>query len=392
VVVVLVVAAVVVVAAIVGEVGAPGEIVVVLTSVVVGGAVEDTVAASVEGTADEGGLVAAITGTAVVVVVVLVVATVRGGAVSVTVVAPPPNTPPVAEPSPAPRALVITEPSGRTIMSPSEPPGLIQIRCSSTVTSIRPTPGMKMVWITVPAALRTIIWRVRSFRRYTRPFNTIGAAVNAFGSLRSMRCGCASPLTSNTIPAALDKTGTRSPTTDCSGTLMAPSFGVSDLATMTPLRTRVMRPGSTISVSLLLVTTRALAALLVTVTREVSLDAPLSLEFTETNSPAVVSTWRPRPLSTATSVIDEPISMVSPEALIRVGSNNETLPEGSSATKLRSPATPTRMSVVGKRIAVPSTPAIGSTGSTAPLVSSWTTGLPRRSALPKTLRHRVGGR
>jgi hypothetical protein len=59
---------------------------------------------------------------------------------------------------------------------------------------------------------------------------------------------------------------------------------------MTPLRTRVMRPGSTMSVSLLLVTTRALAALLVTVTREVSLDAPLSLELIETSSPAVVST------------------------------------------------------------------------------------------------------
>jgi hypothetical protein len=72
----------------------------------------------------------------------------------------------------------------------------------------------------------------------------------------------------------------------------------------------------------------------------------------------------------------EPISTVSPEALILVGSNNETLPEGSSATKLRSPATPTRMSVVGKVIAVPSAPAIGSTGSTEPLVSSWTTGLP----------------
>ena len=227
-----------------------------------------------------------------------------------------------------------------------------------------------------PAALSTIIWRVRLLRRYTRLFSTIGAAVNALGSLRSMRCGWASPFMSNTMPAALDRTGTRSPATDCSGTLMAPSFGVSDLATMTPLRTRVIRPGSTISVSLLLVTTRALAALLVTVTREVSFDAPLSLELIETSSPAVVSTWRPRPLSTATSVMAEPISMVSPEALARVGSNNETLPEGSSATKLRSPATPTRMSVVGKVIAPPSAPAIGSTGSTAPLVSSWTTGLP----------------
>ena len=71
---------------------------------------------------------------------------------------------------------------------------------------------------------------------------------------------------------------------------MAPSFGVSDIATMAPLRTRVIRPGSTMSVSLLFVTTRALAALFVTVTREVSFEAPLSLELTETNSPAVVST------------------------------------------------------------------------------------------------------
>lgn len=172
------------------------------------------------------------------------------------------------------------------------------------------------------------------------------------------------------MPAALDKTGTRSPVTDCSGTFMAPSFGVSDLATMTPLRTRVMRPGSTISVSLLLVTTRALAALLVTVTREVSFDAPLSFELTDTSWPAVVSTWSPLPLSTATSVMAEPISTVSPEALIRVGSKSDTLPEGSSATKLRSPATPTRSSVVGKRMAAPSAPAMGSMGRTAPLVSS----------------------
>lgn len=177
-------------AAVVGEVAAPGEIVVVLTTAVVGVAVEVTVAASVEGAPEDGGLVAATAGTAVVVVVVvLVVATVRGGAVSVTVEGPPPSTPPVAEPSPMPRALVITEPSGRTMMSPSEPPGLIQIRCSSTVTSIGPVPGIMMVCMTEPAALRTIIWRVRSFRRYTRPFNTMGAAVNALGSLRSTRCG-----------------------------------------------------------------------------------------------------------------------------------------------------------------------------------------------------------
>jgi hypothetical protein len=271
--------------------GVPKEIVVVLTNaVVVGVAVEGTVVPSVEGATDEPGLVATTAGTAVVVVVVLVVATVRGGAVSVIVDAPPPNTPPVAEPSPRPRALVITEPSGRTMMSPSEPPGLIQILCSSTVTSIGPVPGMAMVWMTEPEALRTIICRVRSLRRYTRPFKTMGAAVNALGSLRSMRCGCASPFTSRTMPAALESTGTRSPATDCSGTLIAPSFGVSDFATITPLRTRVIRPGSTISVSLLLVTTRALPALFVTETRDVSFDAPLSFELTETSSPAVVRT------------------------------------------------------------------------------------------------------
>jgi hypothetical protein len=272
--------------------GLPGETVVVLiNAVVVGVAVEGGVDASVEGAAEEGGLVAATAGTAVVLVVVLVVATVRGGAVSVKVVAPPPKTPPVAEPSPMPRALVITEPSGRTMMSPSEPPGLIQILPSSTVTSMGPVPGIAMLWMTEPVALSTIIWRVRSLRRYTRPFNTIGAAVNALGSFKSMRCGCASPFTRRTMPAALERTGRRSPATDCSGTLMAPSFGVSDFATMTPLRTRVMRPGSTISVSLLLVTTRALAALLVTATREVSFEAPPpSLELTETSSPAVVST------------------------------------------------------------------------------------------------------
>ena len=67
---------------------------------------------------------------------------------------------------------------------------------------------------------------------------------------------------------------------------------------------------------------------------------------------------------------------MSPEALSRVGSNSETLPEGSSATKLRSPATPTRISVVAKRVVVPSAPAIASTAITAPFVSSWTTGLP----------------
>ncbi len=270
----------------VDEATVPGEIVVLVGVVVVKAEVE-TVGASVEGTTDRPGLGVKVV---VVVVVVVVVATVRGGAVSVTVEAPPPKTPPAPEPSLMPRALVITEPSGRMMMSPSDPPGLIQMRCSSTVTSIGPVPGIAMVWMTAPKELSTIIWRVRSLRRYTRPFNTIGAAVNELGSFRSMRWGWASPLTSRTMPAALESTGTRSPVTDCSGTLMAPSLGVSDLATMTPLRTRVIRPGSTISVSLLFVTTRAFAALLVTVTREVSFEAPLSFELTETNSPAVVST------------------------------------------------------------------------------------------------------
>lgn len=76
--------------------------------------------------------------------------TVRGGAVSVTTESPPPRTPPPVVPSPVPRALVTTEPSGRTTISPSEPPGLIQIRCSSTVTSIGPLPGIAMVCMVWP--------------------------------------------------------------------------------------------------------------------------------------------------------------------------------------------------------------------------------------------------
>jgi hypothetical protein len=184
------------------------------------------------------------------------------------------------------------------------------------------------------------------------------------------------------MPAALESTGTRSPVTYCSGTLMAPSLGVSDFATMTPLRTRVILPGSITSVSLLLVTTRALFALVVTVTREVSLvGPPASFEPTETNSPAVVSTWRPRLLSTATSEIADPISTVSPEALSRVGSNSDTLPDGSSATKVRLPATPTWISVVGNCIDVPSAPAIESMATTAPLVWSWMTGFAPPSCL-----------
>jgi hypothetical protein len=116
--------------------------------------VEGTEEATVDGATDDPGRVgtAAETSAVVVVVVVvlvevvvLVVATVRGGAVSVTVELPPPRTPPPAEPSPMPRALVMTEPSGRTMMSPSEPPGLIQILCSSTVTSMGPVPGIAMV-------------------------------------------------------------------------------------------------------------------------------------------------------------------------------------------------------------------------------------------------------
>jgi hypothetical protein len=66
----------------------------------------------------------------------------------------------------------------------------------------------------------------------------------------------------------------------------------------------------------------------------------------------------------------EPISTVSPEALRRVGSNRDTLPEGSSATKVREPATPTWISVVGKLIEVPSAPAMESMLMTAPLVWS----------------------
>jgi hypothetical protein len=94
-----------------------------------------------------------------------VVGTVRGGAVSVTTESPPPRTPPPADPSPVPRALVITEPSGRITIRPSEPPGLIQIRCSSTVTSMGPVPGMSMVWRVWPWASNTTICRVRSLRR-----------------------------------------------------------------------------------------------------------------------------------------------------------------------------------------------------------------------------------
>jgi hypothetical protein len=371
-----------VVVAVVAAVAVASEVVGTLADVVDG-----TVDATVDGATDEPGRVGTTAATSVVVVVlvevvVVVGATVRGGAVSVTVELPPPNTPLPAEPSPMPRALVITDPSGRTMMSPSEPPGLIQMRCSSTVTSIEPVPGIAMVCITAPVALKTIIWRVRSLRRYTRPFNTIGDAVNALGSLRSIRCGGASPFTSNTIPAALESTGTRSPTTNCSGTLMAPSFGVSDFATMTPLRTRVIRPGSITSVSLLFVTTRALLALLVTATREVSLVAsPTSFAPTETKSPAVVSTCRPRPLSTATSEIADPISTVSPEAFSRVGSNSDNLPEGSSATNVRLPATPTWMSVVGNCTEVPSAPTMESIATTAPFVSSCTTGFPPPSCL-----------
>jgi hypothetical protein len=93
------------------------------------------------------------------------------------------------------------------------------------------------------------------------------------------------------MPAALESTGTRSPVTYCSGTLMAPSLGVSDFATMTPLRTRVILPGSMTRVSLLLVTMRTPLEFFVTETREVSLVAPPeSFDATETRSPAVVST------------------------------------------------------------------------------------------------------
>lgn len=215
-----------------------------------------------------------------------------------------------------------------------------------------------------------------------RPLSTMGAAVNALGSLRSIRCGVASPFTRRTTPAALDSTGTRSPVTYCSGTLMAPSFGVSDLATITPFRTRVIRPGSITSVSPLFVTTRAVLAFLVTETREVSLPAPpVSLDATETRSPAVVSTWSPRLLSTATSVIADPISMVSAAELRRVGSKSDTFPEGSSATNVRLPATPTWISVVGNCIEVPRALVMASMGMTAPLVWSWTTGFAPPSCL-----------
>jgi hypothetical protein len=355
------------------------EVVGVLSDVV-GGTVDVMVGSALAGrVANVGARVVVVV--LVLVVLVVVVGTVRGGAVSVIVVVPPPRTPPVV-PSGVPRLLVMTEPSGRMMIRPSVPPGLIQIRCSSTVTSIGPVPGMAMVWMIVPFALRTIICRVRSLRKYTRRLSTMGAAVNALGSLRSTRCGVASPFTRSTTPALLESTGTRSPVTYCSGTLIAPSFGVSDLATITPLRTRVIRPGSITKVSLLFVTTRAVLARFVTATREVSFVAPpLSLDSTATSSPAVVSTWRPRPLSTATSAIADPISTVSPEALSRVGSNNETLPDGSSATNVRLPATPTWILVVGNCIETPSAPATLSMGSTAPFVWSCTTGFAPPSCL-----------
>jgi hypothetical protein len=197
-----------------------------------------------------------------------------------------------------------------------------------------------------------------------------------------MRCGVASPLTSNTIPVVLESTGTRSPVTYCSGTLMAPSLGVSDLATMTPLRTRVILPGSITSVSLLLVTMRTPSELFVTETREVSLaELPSALELTETRSPAEVSTWRPRPLSTATSEIADPISTVSAAAVKRVGSNSDTFPEESSATNVLAPATPTWISVVGNCIEAPRALAMASMGMTAPLVWSCTTGFAPPSCL-----------
>jgi hypothetical protein len=122
--------------------------------------VEGTVEATVVGVVgDDAGRVgtAAATMVVLVLVVVLVGGVVRGGAVWVTVELPPPSTPPPTEPSPGPRVLVMTEPSGRMMMSPSAPPGLIQMRCSSTVTSMGPAPGMAMVWMTVPFAFRTII-------------------------------------------------------------------------------------------------------------------------------------------------------------------------------------------------------------------------------------------
>jgi hypothetical protein len=170
----------------------------------------------------------------------------------------------------------------------------------------------------------------------------MGAAVKALGSLRSMRTGGESPVTSRTTPAAVERMGNRSPTIDCSGTLIDPSLGVSVLATITPLRTRVMCPGSMMSVSLLMETSRALLAFVVTVTREVSFAiAPASGLLTETSSPPVVSTLRLRELSTETWAIAEPISTLPPEALSLVGSKSDTLPVGSSATKVCSPAIPT---------------------------------------------------
>jgi hypothetical protein len=144
-------------------VGVAREVVGVLSDVV-GGTVEETVV----GVLGVAGRVTA-AGTSMVVVearvLVVVGGVVRGGAVSVTVELPPPSTPTPVVPSPWPRVLVMTEPSGRMMMRPSVPPGLIQMRCSSTVTSTGPVPGMAMVWISAPAELRTIIWRVRSLRR-----------------------------------------------------------------------------------------------------------------------------------------------------------------------------------------------------------------------------------
>jgi hypothetical protein len=157
----------VVVAAFVDElVGVAGAVVGVLSDVV-GGTVEEPVVGVVGGVVGVPGRVGTAAATMVVVVVVVLVVVggvVRGGAVSVTVEVPPPSTPLVV-PSEVPRVLVMTEPSGRMMMRPSVPPGLIQMRCSSTVTSTGPVPGMAMVWITTPAELRTIIWRVRSLRR-----------------------------------------------------------------------------------------------------------------------------------------------------------------------------------------------------------------------------------
>lgn len=137
---------------------------------VVGGTVAATVVGVVVGVPGRVVIAAAaiVVGARVVLVVVLVVVVVggvvRGGAVSVMVVVPPPSMPLVV-PSVVLRVLVMTEPSGRTMMRPSVPPGLIQMRCSSTVMSTGPVPGIGMIWMVVPVALRTIIWRVRSLRR-----------------------------------------------------------------------------------------------------------------------------------------------------------------------------------------------------------------------------------